>query len=72
MPLGHASVKHAAIKGLVAPTAICYTPDSRLLAVADEGKVKLFDSRSLSPAGEIEVSSTPFLMRAEPEGNRLA
>lgn len=72
MPLGHASVKHAAIKGLVAPTAICYTPDSRLLAVADEGKVKLFDSRSLSAAGEIEAGAAPFLMRAEPEGNRLA
>lgn len=72
MPLGHSSLKRGSIKGLVAPTALCYTPDSRLLAVADEGKVKLFDSRSLSAAGEIEAGAAPFLMRAEPEGNRLA
>lgn len=72
MPLGHSSLKRGSIKGLVAPTAICYTPDSRLLAVADEGKVKLFDSRSLCAAGEIEAGAAPFLMRAEPEGNRLA
>ncbi|MDE7410904.1 MAG: hypothetical protein K2M94_02580 [Paramuribaculum sp.] len=35
------------IKGLVSPSAICYSPDSRHLIVADKGNIKLIDSKTL-------------------------
>lgn len=71
-PLGHASVKPATVKGLTAPTAICYTPDSRYLAVADNGAIRLFDSRTLAPAGDIVTDIRPVLMTASSDGYYIA
>lgn len=71
-PLGHANIKSATIKGLTAPTAICYTPDSRYLAVADNGSVKLFDSRTFAPAGEIATGTNPVMMTASSDGFYIA
>lgn len=71
-PLGHAAVKEATVKGLVAPTAICYTIDSRHLAVADAGSIHLFDSRTLAPAYSIAIGSNPTRMVAGPDGYYIA
>lgn len=34
------------LKGLIAPTAICYMPDSRQIAIADDGKIKFYNSKN--------------------------
>lgn len=67
-PLGHSSVKNAVVKDLHAPTAIAYTPDSRLLAVADGGSVLLFDSRTLATAGSVATGMSPGKMVVSPDG----
>lgn len=40
------------VSGLVNPSAIAYTPDSRKLAIADNGRVNFFDSKTLDPLNE--------------------
>lgn len=44
------------LKGLIAPTAITFMPDSRQLAVADDGKIKFFNSKTFEIEGSIPLA----------------
>ena len=56
------------LKGLVAPTAICYMPDSRQIAVADNGKIKFYNSKSFGLEREIPVYGEPSSLIISPNG----
>ena len=56
------------IKGLIAPTAICYMPDSRQIAVADDNKIKFFNSKSYELEWEIPISASPSSVVISPNG----
>lgn len=54
------------------PTAIAYTSDSRLLAVADGNSLELFDSRKMKPAGVIPVGIAAEFLEAKPNASIIA
>lgn len=56
------------LKGLVAPTAICYMPDSRQLAIADDGKIKFYNSQTYNLEREIPLSGSPSALTISPNG----
>ncbi len=56
------------IKGLISPTAICYMPDSRQLAVVDNGKIKFLNSKSYELEREIQISDSPNSLIISPNG----
>lgn len=58
---------------LTAPTAICYSPDSRRLLVADAGYIKFLDSKTLAEQRRFAISSgQPTDMVISPNGFFLA
>lgn len=56
------------LKGLIAPTAICYMPDSRQIAVADDGKIKFYNSKSFELEREIPLANSPSSLVISPNG----
>ena len=56
------------LKGLVAPTAICYMPDSRQIAIADDGKIKFYNSKNFQLEREIPVINSPLSLTISPNG----
>ena len=58
----------AELKGLTSPTAICYMPDSRQIAVADNGRIKFFNSKSYELEREIPVADSPTALYISPNG----
>ncbi len=44
-------------KSVITPTAICYTPDSRQLLVADEGYIRKLDSKTLELQQQFSIGS---------------
>lgn len=56
------------LKGLIAPTAICYMPDSRQIAVADDGKIKFYNSKNYEIEREIPLASSPTSLVVSPNG----
>lgn len=59
---------NAELKGLVAPTAICYTPDSRQIAIADDGKIKFYDSKAFDLVKQLLITDTPTKLVISPNG----
>ncbi|MBD5363167.1 MAG: WD40 repeat domain-containing protein [Bacteroides sp.] len=60
-------------KELTAPTAICYTPDSRQLLVADGSQIKALDSKTLTEQRRFSVSAGNVTdMLISPNGYYLA
>jgi len=59
-PVNTAKKTKTEIEGLMRPTAIAYTPDSRQLVVADGGRLKFFDSKTLYKQNEeITINGEP-------------
>ncbi|MDE6410291.1 MAG: WD40 repeat domain-containing protein [Muribaculaceae bacterium] len=58
----------AQVKAFVNPQDMEYTSDSRLLVVADGRSLHFLDSRSMEPAGEIELPIVSFKLAASPKG----
>lgn len=56
------------LKGLIAPTAICYMPDSRQIAIADNGKIKFYNSKSFESEREILLPGSPSSLVISPDG----
>lgn len=56
------------LKGLVEPTAICYMPDSRQIAIADNGKIKFYNSKSYEIEREIPLANSPTSLVISPNG----
>lgn len=57
------------LDGLTSPSAIAYTPDSRRLVVADDGRLKFFDSKTLvREQREIALSGSPSELAMSPNG----
>lgn len=59
---------NAELKGLIAPTAICYMPDSRQIAIADDGKIKFYDSKTYGPVRQIPATGSPSRLVISPNG----
>ncbi|MCI9608245.1 MAG: WD40 repeat domain-containing protein [Muribaculaceae bacterium] len=60
------------IKNLTAPSAIGYTADARLLAVADGPAIRFYDARTLQPKMSVTISSTPDELVSDHASDRLA
>lgn len=58
----------AKIGDLISPSAIAYSPDSRWLYVADNGKLKKLSSKDLSFIKSFEIDGTPFKLICDPNG----
>lgn len=56
------------IKGLVSPVAICYLPDSRQLAVVDDGKIKFIDSKTFVIEREVPLAGDVTSLVISPDG----
>lgn len=56
------------LKGLIAPTAICYMPDSRQIAVADDGKIKFYNSKNYELERVIPIANSPSSLAISPNG----
>lgn len=56
------------LQNLVSPTAISYMPDSRHIAVADNGNIKFFNSKSYILEREIPLEGSPNKLIISPNG----
>lgn len=56
------------LTGLFAPTAICYMPDSRQLAVADDGELKFYNSKNYKLERRIPIPNSPTSLVISPNG----
>lgn len=57
------------IKGLIAPSAICYTPDSKQITIADNGKIKFYNSKNYNLEREIPIAESPTSIVISPTGD---
>lgn len=61
------------VKGLISPSAICYSPDSRHLYIADVGQIKIYDSKNLESQRSFNVpGERPVELTASLNGYFLA
>ncbi|MBD5326369.1 MAG: WD40 repeat domain-containing protein [Bacteroides sp.] len=58
------------VEGLVSPSTIAYTPDSRKLIIADNGRVNFYDSKTLHPLNEgFNLNEKPIDLVVSPNGH---
>lgn len=61
------------VNGLTNPSAIAYTPDSRKLVIADNGRVNFYDSKTLEPLNEgYNLSGSPIDLIVSPNAYFVA
>lgn len=56
------------LSGLIAPSAICYMPDSRQIAVTDNGRIKFYNSKTYAIEREIPLEGEPSTLEISPNG----
>lgn len=61
-PINPKKVKMTEVAGLIAPTAMCYSSDSRKLYIADSGVIKVVDAKTLTIDKEFPIDGMPHTM----------
>lgn len=59
------------LKGLIAPTAIAFMPDSRQIVVADVGKLKFYNSKTFVLEREFPIVDSPSSLVISPNGQLI-